>query len=460
MSLCGSGAMIYSLVQRYKRRQGRGNARDFHTYHRLLLVMSVFDVSSSVGWLMSPISSPREWSKRYLSVGSVQSCTATGFLIQLAVGVVLYNACLSLYFLCTIRYGVSREKMVWRERIMHVVCISFTITSSIVPVPLDLYNEFAVGSGCWLGLYPQYCDVDPEIDCVRGEGYDPLTFGYILAGVPLMISIITVIVSNVLIYLKARQMVTRVRRHSTFAASPVVTDRQAKRRREIANQATSYVAVFLNSWAWNLTLRQLDGFDIITNENESSWTALILLSQFFSSSAGAGFCITYIRPRYLRLREREYDRYHALIEALFSDGNETRTTGYVSGDVGFSRRSRASSIDDDIGPGPRRWIRSAIGGANPAAMKVRNGAGLETSVSNTRARCSQTESIGIAENPSAAFPDPFASPKEYEVKLKCSDSAVLSPDETSSLHYNVALQDQDSPLTQKGEEPSNCEGGQ
>lgn len=305
LSFMGSAHIIRSIIRTQKYKDD--------TYHRLLLGTCFIDLLSSLGWLMAPFAAPRDSSQRELSIGNTASCTAQAFLSQVGVGFYFYNACLSISFMLTIRYNVSKRRMIWREAIMHAVSLLWAFGSAIIPVPLELYNEFAVGSGCWLGWFPQYCGQDDTgIECIRGQKADPVLFAYIMMGFPVMASLVVVIVCNAMVYLAVRKTeVTMTRRYSIGN-----DDRQAKRSAAIAGQATCYVAIFLNSLIWSLLLRILDSLDVITTENESSWTAMILLAQFFSASSGFGFLLVYIRPRYLRNLTRPMTRSQAMTTAL------------------------------------------------------------------------------------------------------------------------------------------------
>ena len=343
LSLFGSGCIVWNICrkQKYKR----------DPYHRLLLGTCFLDLISSLGWFMAPIAPPESSSPRALSVGDTASCTAQGYFIQVGIGFMVYNACLSIYYLMTIRYNVPKERLVWKEAIMHGVSLIWGLGVAIVPIPMQLYNELGVGSGCWIGQFPQYCETEQNpVPCTRGANIDPTIVGYAIAGLPAIASFLVVITCNVLIYLTVRKSQATTTRYSIG----VVNDRQKKRTEAIASQATCYVVVFVNSMFWQLLLRNLDGFDIITFENESSFTALIVLAQFCSAFTGFGFLLVYTRPRYLRYRARNLPRLHALATSLSfrkaplraGEGRRVNSMQASTGDAdGFSARRRSDSID-------------------------------------------------------------------------------------------------------------------
>jgi hypothetical protein len=116
-------------------------------------------------------------------------------MLQAGVGFLIYNACLSIYYVLTIRYNVSKARMIWREKIMHTVSVVWGLGAAIVPIPMEIYNELGVGSGCWLGQFPQYCGTEENpVPCERGANINPAIVGYVIAGFPSVVSLIIVIV--------------------------------------------------------------------------------------------------------------------------------------------------------------------------------------------------------------------------------------------------------------------------
>ena len=327
LSLSGSLFIIYNILARRKYNRG--------SYHRLLLGLMLCDALSSVGWLMAPLAPPRDTSPRYLSIGNTASCTISAFLLQVGIGFPIYNACLSIFYMLTICYNMKKkEDMLWREAVMHFVALTFAFGTAFIPVPYTLYNELSVGVGCWIVNFPEDCAQDPNLDCVRGSEMrliTPSLLGYSFAAGPAVVSMFVVIWCNVRIFYTSRRLARRIRRHSISSLVDAYPDQQTRRTALIASQAMYYVIVFLNSMTWQIVLKVLDNFDIIRPDNETFWTTLILFAQFFSSSAGFGFLLTYVRPRYLRYRERNFSRGQALFLALMSSKEQ--------------RLSRAASVN-------------------------------------------------------------------------------------------------------------------
>lgn len=314
LSLIGSTTIVYRIISQQKFKQD--------SYHRLLMGACVSDIVSSIGWIMYAFIPPKETSDRYLSIGNTASCTATSFFMQFAVFVyVIYNPSLAIYFLVSIRYNWKASKIKRMETIMHIVGIILGLVCAVIPLSLQLYNENTVGLGCWLNTLPIGCQSDRNVDCVRGT-ISPAAIGYAVAGVPAVLALVTVVVSN---YLVVKTVRSKERTTLRISQLPQFNEQQAKRTKATAAQATWYVVIFFNSLFWLIAFRVLSDFDVITRENESRWTIFIAASQFFSSSAGFGFMLVFARPRYLRFRERDQmTRCGAFMAALSFDDRKRR----------------------------------------------------------------------------------------------------------------------------------------
>eukprot|EP00541_Cyclophora_tenuis_P005696 CAMPEP_0116553988 /NCGR_PEP_ID=MMETSP0397-20121206/7342_1 /TAXON_ID=216820 /ORGANISM="Cyclophora tenuis, Strain ECT3854" /LENGTH=453 /DNA_ID=CAMNT_0004079099 /DNA_START=226 /DNA_END=1587 /DNA_ORIENTATION=+ len=388
LSMLGSFFIISNIMRRKKYKRG--------SYHRLLLGLSFCDSVSSVGWFIAPMAPPKDTSPRLLSIGTTASCTANGVLLQFGIGFSLYNACLSIFYWLTICYNIRKRDMIWRESLMHLCSLGFAMGSAMAPIPLNMYNELTVGVGCWLLDFPENCHRNPNVDCIRGGSNRIITpfLGYLLAGLPGLVCFVIVAACNAVIYRASRQLNQRMRRYSitSVGTDRHQQDQQAKRTALIASQAMCYVLVFLNSFLWQVLVKVLSDFNVIRRDNETSWTALILLAQLFSSSAGFGFLLTYIRPRYLRFRDRNFSRAQAILFALTSSkeqrlsraqsvnaGSDSSDSLDLSKDahrrpLSVGRQSNRRSKQDVIGVPRRgleccRWL-SAIHASNDNVVLV------------------------------------------------------------------------------------------
>lgn len=335
LSLFGSSCIIWNILRKQKYKQD--------TYHRLLFAICAFDVLGAIGWFMAPLAPPKDSSPRALSIGNTASCTSQAFFLQAGIAFMIYNACLSIFYLLTIGHNVPQRRMIWRETIMHVVSLIWGLGAAIIPIPLEIYNEIGVGSGCWIQRYPVACETEENpVPCSRGANIDHTMVGNILAGVPAVVSLLTVIVCNFLIYRAVRQ---RELASNRFSIGHRRIERMQERTRAIAAQARWYVIIFVNAHIWEMIFALLEQIHVITKENESSFTALILLSQFFAASNGFGFLFVYVRPRYLRLRKRNVAPLLAVYTAL-SFRDAPRTVKSASRTSSFERDAESKSSDD------------------------------------------------------------------------------------------------------------------
>jgi len=126
LSILGSSAIVYMILSDRKRKLDR-------PYHRLMLMMSSFDIIQSVALAVAVLAIPRE-SDFYGAKGNIATCKAQGFFLVLGgFAVPLYNSCLNVYYVLTIRYNISLQKFVKFEPILHVFSILYpTVLATIL----------------------------------------------------------------------------------------------------------------------------------------------------------------------------------------------------------------------------------------------------------------------------------------------------------------------------------------
>ncbi|KAI2510064.1 hypothetical protein MHU86_4358 [Fragilaria crotonensis] len=123
---------------------------------------------------------------------------------------------------------------------MHAVAIVWGIGSAIIPIPLEIYNELGLGSGCWIHPSPIDCgtEVNP-VPCERGGNIDTPVVGTVLTGIPAISSIVIVLFCNALLYITVRGREVESSRFSDVVASRR-SSRMRERTKEIAAQATCF----------------------------------------------------------------------------------------------------------------------------------------------------------------------------------------------------------------------------
>ncbi len=117
----------------------------FSSYHILMFFMSFWDAIASVAIALTTIPMPSDVYDFYpfkgKALGTVGTCEAQGFLIALGTSFALLTNCwLNIYYLCTIRYGISEERM--KKRIIPFMLASTPILGSPAPLAKLMMNHF------------------------------------------------------------------------------------------------------------------------------------------------------------------------------------------------------------------------------------------------------------------------------------------------------------------------------
>jgi len=123
-SIIGSSLIIYMILSDRKNKLVR-------PYHRLMLMLSIFDVLHSTALCASVTAMPRE-SDIDGAKGNACTCMIQGFLGVLGLAIPLYNSCLNIYYVMIIAYNISSERFAKFEPILHAVSILCPLTLAIV----------------------------------------------------------------------------------------------------------------------------------------------------------------------------------------------------------------------------------------------------------------------------------------------------------------------------------------
>jgi len=118
------------------------------SYERILFGLSVSDIASSTVNALAPYLVPAETSHRIYAFGNEASCTALGTLWQITTSGFMYSGMLSLYYLLTIRMGVTETIFAKKVELMvHVTALGGPILSGFLGLGLGLYGEVRLGPG-------------------------------------------------------------------------------------------------------------------------------------------------------------------------------------------------------------------------------------------------------------------------------------------------------------------------
>lgn len=192
-----------------------------NVYNRLLAMMAIYDIIESCFNFASTWPIPKGTENVWMPSGTTSTCVAQGFFLQFSLGVPLYNACLSLYYLLIIRYGVSEERIQKRiEPAMHGIVFLVAGGTAFSAVALNLFNN--ANLWCWIAPLPLDCKDSlrypaDEANCERGD--NAWLYRWLFYFIPLWICIAISIVATFMFYcsVKKREAATFHYRHPSVS---------------------------------------------------------------------------------------------------------------------------------------------------------------------------------------------------------------------------------------------------
>jgi hypothetical protein len=381
LSICGSGFIIYDILtshfniahhwwkkepsendvsirmsgtprNRATKTRGRKTLTN-SAYYRLMLAMSSSDFIVSIAWFCTTWPIPKDENSLdnpsevlYGNIGTMQTCTAQAFFIQLGIVTPFYNGLLSLYYYLTI----CKE---WKEKDFkrkveyagHFVAVGFGLGTAIAGLFMEIYNNSKVW--CWIAPYPAGCGSD-ENPCERGINSKMLRWAFYYGPLWVMIFVVAFFMSLVYLYVKGldtkmEDYTRSYREHARSAslklgtlekegeeksasrfslqairgsfmgrsdsAKPSIvevtderTERRKKRSKTVAQQGVFYAGTFAFVWLFGTITRamQLAGA-------KPPW-AIIFLFAIFTPSQGFFNFLVYIRPRRIRYLQEKKKR--------------------------------------------------------------------------------------------------------------------------------------------------------
>ncbi len=145
-------------------------------YHRIMFGMSVVDFISSVAMALSTLPMPKDMIYNFegKTIGNELSCSVQAFSANFGIMATLnYNISLFLYYLLSIRYKKSDEKIKkCIEPLMHFASILLALPGPVMGLYGELLNPYPYSSWCTLHNIPYYCKLadDDAASCiVRGR---------------------------------------------------------------------------------------------------------------------------------------------------------------------------------------------------------------------------------------------------------------------------------------------------
>lgn len=143
LSVIFSTLIICTVARDHKKRS--------RTYHRLLVGISLVDISSSFWLGLSTWPIPKSDNVLW-SVGNDITCNLQGFFIQFGISSSFYNASLSIYFLLVIRYGWQDSRIKRLEPWLHAIPLLWGFGTSIAGLSVGIFGN----ANLWCWISPQY----------------------------------------------------------------------------------------------------------------------------------------------------------------------------------------------------------------------------------------------------------------------------------------------------------------
>jgi len=142
LSIIGSSLIIWIVLK-------EGQIKLSQVRNRLLFCRSIIDIFYSIALGLSINLTPQETACS-IGLGNLSTCNAQGFFIQFGFAIQAYTAMVSIYYLLTVRYGITPTKVAQKyELFMHTYALIPPITTAIIGSAKNMY--FNETTPCWIG---------------------------------------------------------------------------------------------------------------------------------------------------------------------------------------------------------------------------------------------------------------------------------------------------------------------
>ena len=351
LSLIGSSIIVFKISRAlFKQKKTT-------PYDRIMLGLSSCDFVSSAVYVLTPFLFPAQTSLRPWAFGNDNTCQFMGMLTQLAmIWAIWYNCLLSFYYLLTVRFRVKRETFRKRfELWFHLSGAIFFPVTALVGWFGRFYHEHDLLLLCTDFRIPTGCDEFGE-NCT---GDADQIAGVIFAAMPGAITMISILVNNIIIYLYVRRSLKQSppsedlnqSQKSTNIAPFVDDDKsmsssihgessrnqkselQRKLVRETASQGFLYVLSFYVCYTPMIILLVLNVDYGSDTSAKTSLYALMVLSSLLSPLQGFLNVFIYVRPTYTRFRAKNPNESTVVVlkQALFDPKIPRLSSGGGSG---------------------------------------------------------------------------------------------------------------------------------
>ena len=285
MSILGSSFIMYEVLKNPKK---RGMA-----YHLQMLALSIADVLFSTARFIEDWPAPDSgW------------CTARGFLLLFAFAPeAMLNAGVCLYYLFFVYFAWSEEKILRHQRVFIIFPIIWGLISAILPLAQGMINPSRGDGKCMLKKTPAGCKGS---ECTPDEYYYYL-YRFVLIDIPVWVSFGVAFISMCCVYYKVSKDEREQGGQAPAGWLWFAQDEEGQdtsrtiRSRRIARQSFWYLLNFFLTYVGHTAARIVVAFDGSVPYGQRVFVAIFLPWQGFWNA------IIYIRPRYMRNREKYPD---------------------------------------------------------------------------------------------------------------------------------------------------------
>ena len=194
----------------------RDQRRRCQTYHRLLLGISVCDLSASFWLALSTWPIPKEENALW-AVGNTTSCTVQGFFTQAGISSSFYNASLSIYYLLVVRFNYKEHQLHRIEYALHSVPILWALGTAVTGLVLqDVYGN--ANLWCWVSQSAE-------------------TFRWVAFYGPLWTMILIVTINCLWMYQHVCKIETAAQKYRLFERSSSSSSQQQPQQQEAGTRA-------------------------------------------------------------------------------------------------------------------------------------------------------------------------------------------------------------------------------
>ena len=278
LSASSSGLIIYIIL--------RSQQKLSTTYHRIMALMSAFDIISSIFFALGTIMMPSDTMYKFAGplLGNKVTCKIQGWLVVFGIsGGTSLNACLAWYFVCSIAFKVDSITITkCIEPIMYTYVIFIALFVPSFYLAKDFLNPHPNDSFCTISPYPVSCDEEKWYDwnkCTWREGLIDDYFTSIVVAVVVVAFHFLLIVVGMSIILwtvnRNAQEINNLQQkcsnyendrdeivsehnnnqnndeHDRAKATNIEDMRNLKKTRVVIFQALMYIGAFILTWSFN-----------------------------------------------------------------------------------------------------------------------------------------------------------------------------------------------------------------